>query len=77
MYKLEFGKRIITETYYEGAVTKTKEEFEQPVYTNKREALKTIIDALTVITEGQTSKLNIEVCVDNKGRYKVTKRWVV
>jgi capsid portal protein len=71
------GRRIVTETYYDGIITRTSEQIEPSMFTDKQTMLKDVIDALAVITSGQTKKLEIEISLDNKGRYLLTKRWVI
>lgn len=71
------GRRIVSETYYDGTVTTTQQQIEQSLFTSKKSVLKDIIDALTVISSGESHELELKLQVDGKGRYKLTKRWAV
>lgn len=74
---MEFGRLITSETYYEGQVTRSITEMEVSVITDRDTLLKEIIEALTPLTKGDTHKINLEVCIDNKGKYRLVKRWSV
>jgi hypothetical protein len=74
---MNHGKTITTQSYYDGVITGTKQELEVSLFTDKATLLKDLIDALAVITRGETSKLTLEICVDSKGRYRLVKRWAV
>jgi len=71
------GKTIATVTYYEGDIINTKNEIEQSLYSTKENLLKDIIDALLVLNSKESNKLDLEICIDNKGRYRIIKKWVV
>lgn len=73
---IKHGKRI-TETIYDGVMVKTLEDNVSEVFTDQQFLLKEIIEGLGVITSGQTRKLEIEVCLDKRDRYKLTQRWRV
>lgn len=77
MSTIKYGKRIITETYYDGTVASSKEELEFDKFTDKQMMLKDIIETLGTINRGETKRLVIEICVDSKNRYRLTSRWVV
>jgi hypothetical protein len=71
------GRRIVTEVYYEGIIARNEEQYELEQFTDRNAMLKDVIDALAVITNGTSDKLELEICVDKKGRYKLTRRWSV
>lgn len=77
MSELLHGKRIVTESYYEGSVASVKQEIEVSLFSTKETVLKDVIEALSVISGGETRKLSLEVCIDSKDRYRLVKRWVV
>lgn len=74
---ITYGRRITSEVYYEGQVSSSSEQIEESMFTSKQQILKDVIDALAVISSGETRKLELELQVDSKGRYKLTKRWAV
>lgn len=71
---IKHGKRI-TETIYDGLVVRELEDNVSEVFTDQQNLLRHIIDNLGVITSGQTRRLEIEVCIDKRNRYKLTQRW--
>jgi len=73
---IKYGKRV-TETIYDGATIKQSEDSVSEQFTDKQYLLRDIIEALSVITKGETHKLTIEVCVDKRDRFKLTNRWRV
>ena len=75
MSELLHGKKIIIESYFNGDLTKTQEEFEVNIFTTKETILKDIIEALAVVTKGETTRLNLEIMVDKQGRYRIIKHW--
>ncbi len=75
MSDLQHGKKIIIESYFNGELTKTQEEFEVNIFTTKETILKDIIEALAVVTKGETTRLNLEIMVDKQGRYRIIKHW--
>ena len=75
MSDMKFGKVITTQTYYDGILTNTKEELEVSVMSSRDELLKDIIDSLNVLSTGQTNKLSIEIIIDNKGKYRIIRKW--
>lgn len=77
MSDLIHGKRITTETYYDGSVASTKQEIETDQFTDKQFILKEIIDLLGTINRGETTKLTIEVLIDKKNRYRLVSRRVI
>lgn len=77
MTDIQHGHHITTETIYDGKVTSTKRELEQSIFTDKQNLLKEIIDGLALVNSGESNKLTIEVCLDNKGRYRLIKKWSV
>lgn len=74
---MNHGKIITTDKYYEGKVTETIKEMEESVFTDKGTVLKEVIIALSLVSKGETTKLQLEVCLDKHGRYRLIKRWVV
>lgn len=75
MNDLQYGKVITTQTYYNGLVTHVKEEKEVSVLSSRDELLRDIIDSLTVVSSGETTKLTLEIMVDPKGKYRIVRRW--
>lgn len=75
MSDMQYGKKITIESYEAGSLTQTRVQYELPLFTSREQLLHDIIDALAVITKGETTKLEIEIAVDSKGRYKLIKRW--
>lgn len=73
---IDYGKKIVSESYYEGSVVKAKVELESEHFTDRDHLLKDMIDALMVITAGKTRDLNLRIQVDKQGRYKLTQRYV-
>jgi hypothetical protein len=71
----QFGKRIVTTTYYEGDVVKEAEEIEIDKFTDKDKLFKDVIDTLALVTKGQTTKVTLEVSVDKQQRYRVVRRY--
>lgn len=71
------GKRVTTESFYEGELSNTKQEIIINIFSSKETLLKDMIEAMAVISSGETKKLNIEVCIDKLGRYRIVKKWVV
>lgn len=71
------GRIITAQVFYDGIVSSTSEQVEESKFTDRNMMLKDVIDALEVITKGQTDKLEMEISLDKKGRYRLTKRWVV
>ena len=76
MSSLTHGKQITIDTYYEGKIVGTKHEYETTVFTDNSYLLKQIIELLGTLTRGETNKLNLELKLDGKGRYRLTSRWV-
>lgn len=68
---------ITTESYYDGQLASVKQEYEIPIFSSKPGLLRDIIEALAVITSGETNKLTLEVSIDNKKRYRIIKKWSV
>lgn len=71
---IKHGRRI-TETIYDGIVVKTQNDIVSEQFTDKQYLLRDIIDGLSVITNGSTRKLEIEICLDKQNRFKLTQRW--
>lgn len=77
MSSIQHGKRITVESYYEGSIASTRQEVEVSIFSTKTEILKEVIQAMSVISSGETSKLNLEIGVDKLGRYRLIKRWSI
>ena len=77
MNDMNHGKTITTQSYYDGVITSTKEELEVSLFTDRANILKDIIEGLSLINSGQTTKLSLEVSVDNKQRLRLIKKWEV
>lgn len=77
MTEITHGRRIVTEKYYDGQLIGNGVMFEVEKFSDRNTMFKDVIDALAVITQGQTTKLELEICVDKKGRYLITRRWEV
>lgn len=71
------GTITTTVTYYDGQPIKTGQELSQSLFTDKQSLLKDIIDALSVISSGATTKLTVEIRLDKKGRMQLVKKWAV
>jgi hypothetical protein len=74
---IEHGKRITTESFYEGKLSSSKQELEISLFTTREAILKDIIDALSLLSSSQTTKLDLCVQVDTQGRYRLIKKWMV
>lgn len=75
MSDMQYGKIVTTRTYYDGMVTHTKEEKEVSVLSSRDDLLKDIIDSLSVVSSGETTKLTLEIMVDARGKYRIVRRW--
>lgn len=71
------GKQITIQSYYEGAIASTKHELEVSLFSSKESILRDVIEAMSVISSGESKKLELSVCVDSHGRYRLVKRWVI
>jgi hypothetical protein len=74
---IEHGKIITVDKFYDNVLTATETLFEIPVYTDKQNLLKDVIDALAVVNSKETTKLELCISIDSLGRYKLTKTWRV
>lgn len=74
---ISFGRRIVSESIYEGEVQTTKVEIERQHFTEYEQLLKDFLDSVRLLSDGSTHKLNIEICLDKQGRYKFTDRYEV
>lgn len=72
---LQHGKLITTQSYYDGTIVSTKHEYEMSILSSKGTILKDIIEAMALISKGETRKLTLDVCIDVKGRYRLIKKW--
>jgi hypothetical protein len=75
MIDIKHGKRIVTKSYYDGQVVSEHEELEVSLYSSRESILKDVIDSMLVISKGETHKLELEICIDKLGRYRLIKRW--
>jgi len=75
MSSIDYGKEITTKSYFAGELAATKCEFEQTVLSDKTMLLKDIIDAISILSKGETNKMIIELRVDDKQVYHLKKRW--
>lgn len=71
------GKVITSEHFYEGKVTKAQQEIEHSIFTDKQTILKDIIEALSVVSSGESDKLCLEISINKQKRYRLIKRWTV
>lgn len=71
-----FGRVITIESYDEGVVVKTGYAYEIPVLTTKEKILRDMIEALAVITNGETTRLELIVSVNKHGQYLLKKKWL-
>lgn len=76
MIDIRFGKETVITNIYDGQEVSVKREHEMSVLLDKPELLKQMIDSLGIINSGQTRKLNIEIVIDSKERYKMVTRWL-
>lgn len=74
---MEFGRLITSETYYEGQVKLVTKDMEVSIITDRDSVLKHIIESLEPLTKGDTDKVNLDVYIDNKGQYRIIKRWSI
>ena len=74
---MQYGKKTLIETYYEGNITTVKTGYEVSVLTDKAKLIGEMIDALKPISNRETSKVELEVAVDKAGQYRLIKRWTV
>lgn len=77
MSELQHGKRVTTESYFDGLLASTRQELETSLFSSKESILKDVIEALSVISAGETRHLTIEVRVDAKGQYRLVKKWIL
>lgn len=77
MVEIIHGRRITTQVYYDGGIARSIEQIEDEKFTDRNGMLRDVIDALSVLTSGQTDNLELQIQVDKKGRYLLTKRWTV
>jgi len=77
MYSIDHGHSIVTESYFDGKLSSSKQEIEISMFSTKESLLRDIIDALAVISSAETDRLNIDIKLDQKGRYLLRKKWTV
>lgn len=75
--EVQYGKIMDIHSVHEGVIISTKQEYEVSQYSTRETMLKDIIDALAVITSGDTNKLELCVNLDDKGRYRIVRKWRV
>jgi hypothetical protein len=72
---IEYGKEITTKSFFDGELSATKLEYEQTLLSDKNLLLKDLIEAITPLSKGETTKMTIELRVDQKNVYHLKKRW--
>lgn len=72
---IKHGKEITVTSYYDGQPTSVKKMCEVSLFTNRDAILRDVIEALKVINNGETTKLELEICVDVKNRMRLVKKW--
>lgn len=77
MCNITHGQKIITESYDDGELRCTKQEYKVPVFSSKERIPFDIIEALVVLTSGKSRKLELSIKIDSKGRWVLEKRWPV
>jgi predicted metallo-beta-lactamase superfamily hydrolase len=77
MYNIDHGHRTTIDAFYDGVLVSSKQEIEVSLFTDKNNLLKDVIDALSVISSGETTKLDICIKVDPQKRYRLIKKWVL
>ena len=73
---MTYGKKITIESYDNSELTSTKIQYEIPVHTSREQVLKDLIDALTVLTSGETRKLELDIAINQAGNWRLIKRWI-
>lgn len=74
---MKHGKIVTTESYYDGNLASTKCEHEVSILTDRNSLLKDVIDAIAVITNGETHHLEVTLLVDKEGRMRMIRKWTV
>lgn len=74
---IKHGKEIITKSYYEGQETSEKRQLIESLFTNSDKLPFDVIQCISLITNKQTNKLELEICVDAKNRMRIVKKWNV
>jgi len=77
MFKPDYGEVITVKAYHAGEEVSSKDAYQVSQYSTRETMLKDIIDSLQVITSGQTHKLELCIKLDNKGRYRIVRKWGV
>lgn len=77
MSDIQHGRRIITQSYYDGAVASSREELEISQFSSKETLLRDMIEAMSVINTGETTKLDLCIQIDKQQRYRIVKKWTV
>lgn len=72
---IQHGKKITSISYYDGLPISTREELEISVISSRESILKDVIDAMVVVSKGQTHRLTLEIEINSKGRYRLIKKW--
>jgi hypothetical protein len=75
MFRPEYGKEITTKSYFAGELSATKYEYEQTVLSDVNSILKDIIEAIGMLNKGETTKMTLELRVDERKVYHIKKRW--
>lgn len=77
MIDIKHGRLTTTVSYFDGEVASEKKQVEMSLFSSKETILKDVIDALSLISRGDTTKLEMEVIVDQQGRLRFVKKWLV
>jgi hypothetical protein len=80
MKDLQFGKKMTSESYFNGILKSTKIEYSMPtLITDKSQVLTELMDCLDLIESRQTNHVTIVVQADPKtGKIKlITKNYVI
>jgi len=72
----QHGKRITIDSYYDGVLASTKQEYEVSIFSTKESILKDVIESLGIINSGETRRLTVEIVIDSQGRYRLVKKWI-
>lgn len=77
MNDIQHGKEITTRVFYGGEVTTEKKQLQLSSFATEDTMLKDIIDALALIKRRETTKLELEIQIDNRGRVKILRTWQI
>lgn len=77
MSDMLFGTIITKNSYQDGEIVSTKLEKEVSIFTDRNNLLADVIDSLAVISKGETTKLDLTIQMDKKGRIRLVRKWSV